>query len=215
MGMPIEVNLKDAKQVALARLQDYVVEAVVEVEQNIVMHGGTAIWRCYGGNRFSEDVDIYASNLQIKKLHNHLTWSLSKRGIKMDYPSEPGGTIVISDNIVNTKLEVMVPPNGLKSEQKEYERINGSKFFISTLSIGDFIREKASTYQKRRYIRDFYDLYHLVSIEKPDPRTRKIIMNFLNGMEPPIDEGKLKDLVYTGVAPSFKTMVDYIGRRME
>ncbi|MEM1546291.1 MAG: nucleotidyl transferase AbiEii/AbiGii toxin family protein [Candidatus Methanomethylicia archaeon] len=24
-----------------------------------VIHGGTAIWRCYGSNRFSEDVDVY------------------------------------------------------------------------------------------------------------------------------------------------------------
>ncbi len=24
-----------------------------------VLHGGTAIWRCHGGNRFSEDLDFY------------------------------------------------------------------------------------------------------------------------------------------------------------
>jgi len=24
-----------------------------------VLHGGTAIWRCYHGNRFSEDLDVY------------------------------------------------------------------------------------------------------------------------------------------------------------
>ena len=39
MGLPIEVNLKDAKQIALARLQDYVVESLMEVEPSIVMHG--------------------------------------------------------------------------------------------------------------------------------------------------------------------------------
>jgi predicted nucleotidyltransferase component of viral defense system len=215
MSMPIEINLKDARQVALARLQDYLVEALVEVEPNIVIHGGTAIWRCYGGNRFSEDVDIYTNNIQIKKLHNYLTWALSKRGVRMDYPIGTVGTIIISDGFVHTKLEAMVPPRRLKSEQKEYERINGSKFFISTLSIGNFIREKASTYQKRRYIRDLYDLYHLVSIEKPDLGTRKILIEFLNSIEAPIDEGKLKDLVYTGVAPSFKTMIDYISGRLE
>ena len=82
MALPIELNLKDAKQVALARLQDYVVEALIAVEPNIVMHGGTAIWRCYGGNRFSEDVNVYASDSQVKKLHYYLTWALSKRGGK-------------------------------------------------------------------------------------------------------------------------------------
>jgi predicted nucleotidyltransferase component of viral defense system len=30
---------------------------------NAVIHGRTAIWRCYGSNRFSEDVDVY---LQLK-----------------------------------------------------------------------------------------------------------------------------------------------------
>ncbi len=60
--------LKTEHQLAVAALQDSVVESIFEMDENIVMQGGTAIWRCYNGNRFSEDIDIYATETQIKKL---------------------------------------------------------------------------------------------------------------------------------------------------
>lgn len=210
MQEPIEVRLRDSKQIALARLQDMIVEAAMEVEPKIILHGGTAIWRCYNGNRFSEDVDIYATDTQVKGLNQLLTWALSKRGARMEYPIYTNHVIGVTSDDARSKLEAMKLPRGIKPAQVEYTRASGSKMFVNTLSVQDFIAEKANTYIKRRYIRDLYDLYHLVTIEKPDKATGRLLRRFINGVEKPIDESKLKDLVYMGIAPSFDTMITTI-----
>lgn len=93
MPEPIEAALKDEKQVALARLQDSIVESIVEVEPNIVFHGGTAIWRCYSSNRFSEDVGIYATPKQMKKLNWDIDRCLSKRNVHIEYPIGEGAAV--------------------------------------------------------------------------------------------------------------------------
>ena len=206
MQEPIEVKLNNSGQVALARLQDAIVEALVEVEPGIIFHGDTAIWRCYNGNRFSEDVDIYATNAQIRKLDLGLMWSLSKRNATMEYPTYTDRMVGIRSTDARSKYEAMKTPRGIRSVQAEYVRTDGSKLFVNTLSVKSFISEKIGTYVKRRYVRDFYDLYHLISIEKPDGATKSLVKRFLPGAERPIDESKLKDLVYTGIAPSFDTM---------
>ena len=54
----------------LAELQDEVIDIIYNrVEPDATLYGGTAIWRCYGGNRFSEDIDIYLSNRGLNKFH--------------------------------------------------------------------------------------------------------------------------------------------------
>lgn len=44
------------------------------------LHGGTAIWRCYSGNRFSEDVDAYVDK-DIEKIDRFFE-ELKKAGFK-------------------------------------------------------------------------------------------------------------------------------------
>ena len=43
-----------------------IVETLYEIFDNAVLHGGTSIWRCYKGNRISEEVDVYL-NRDLKK----------------------------------------------------------------------------------------------------------------------------------------------------
>ena len=207
--------MPDQSEIALARLQDDAVAALLEVAPDLIMHGGTAIWRCYSGNRFSNDIDLYATESQIKKVHGHLTWSLSKRGIQMDYPKATGRTIYAHNNITTVKIEAMPTPPRLNVVQKDYERADGSKLVINTLTIEKFIEEKITTYERRRYARDFYDLYHLSSLEPLSKKTKKLIVDFIVQVEPPIDESKLKGLVYSGIAPSFSTMLDTIKGRLK
>lgn len=211
----IEASLQGETQIALARLQDDAVESLLETTPDLVMHGGTAIWRCYSGNRFSYDIDLYATEAQIQKIHRYLTWSLSKRGLKMDYPKGTGRTIYAQNDTTRVKIEAMPPPPRLKGVQKEYERTNGSKLIITTLPIEKFIEEKMVTYERRRYIRDFYDLYHLSSLEPLSKKIRALLSDFIMQAQLPIDENKLKDLIYSGAAPSFPTMFDYIKGRLK
>ncbi|HVC58122.1 MAG TPA: nucleotidyl transferase AbiEii/AbiGii toxin family protein [Candidatus Acidoferrales bacterium] len=206
MADPIELSLKTEGQVALARLQDRVVEALFNIDLSLVMHGGTAVWRCYGGNRFSEDIDMYATDAQVKRLSNELTWALSKRGVKLEYSKHSNRILEYYDDFARSKLEAMLPPKGLAHVQREYTRSDGTRLPINTLSANGFIMEKIATYQSRRYVRDLYDIYHLLNNEKLDAKSIKALKSFSKLIERPIDEAKLVDLVYIGVAPTFETM---------
>lgn len=59
MAIPLILRIKRKKHRELAGLQDILIENIYEILPETVLHGGTAIWRCYLGNRFSEDIDIY------------------------------------------------------------------------------------------------------------------------------------------------------------
>ena len=53
-------NLISGERLKIASLQDYIVELIYsKLEPSAILYGGTAIWRCYGGMRFSENLDIY------------------------------------------------------------------------------------------------------------------------------------------------------------
>lgn len=208
---PIEKSLKSEKQIAIARLQDLAMDSILAIEEKAVLHGGTAIWRCFNGKRFSFDLDIYASDKQFKKLANNLTWEFKKRGITMDYPSFAERVIDIHNGLASVKLEILKKPAGKKSIQREYVRADGTKMFINTLSIEDFITEKIKAYNSRGYARDLYDIYHLLSLNgKVDKKVKRKLGAFLKSITSPKDEKQLKELVYEGVAPSFDTMMNYI-----
>ena len=148
---PIEKSLKSEKQIAIARLQDLVMDSVMAIEKSIILHGGTAIWRCFGGKRFSFDLDLYASEKQFKKLKGNLTWELNKRGVTMDYPQSTAHVIDVHNAQASVKLEILKKPNGKRSIQKEYVRADGTKMFINTLSETGFIAEKIKAYKSRSY----------------------------------------------------------------
>ena len=57
--IPLILRLKKSAHKDIAAAQDLIVSALYEVFNDSVLHGGTSIWRCYKGNRFSEDVDAY------------------------------------------------------------------------------------------------------------------------------------------------------------
>jgi len=58
--IPPILKLRKLAQKGVASAQDKIVEEVFKVfGKTAVLHGGTGIWRCYRGNRFSEDVDVY------------------------------------------------------------------------------------------------------------------------------------------------------------
>src|SRR3989344_4683364 len=83
MNVKIPLNLKIIKksQKELAYTQDILVEELYKSIPNAVIHGGTAIWRCYKGNRISEDIDVYIDkdNKQIGDFFE----SLEKKGFKI------------------------------------------------------------------------------------------------------------------------------------
>lgn len=207
MAGPIELALKTDRQIALARLQDRVVDAVFGIEPDVVLHGGTAIWRCYGGNRFSEDIDVYATDRQVKKLAGELTWALSRLGILLDHPLISARALEFSDRFAKSRLEAMRPKARLNAVQREYSRCDGTKTVVTTLSASALALEKIDAYVSRAYVRDLYDMYHLAINERLDDVAKRALRAFAKTAARPADEKRLRELIYVGAAPTFDTMV--------
>ena len=186
-------------------------DSALTIEKEVILHGGTAIWRCFGCKRFSFDLDLYASDNQLKKLTSNLTGEFKNRGIIMDYLYSAERVIDIHNAQASVKLEILKKPAGKRNVQKEYTRADGTKMFINTLSETDLITEKIKAYKSRSYARDLYDIYHLISSHgKLDKSTKKKLAAFLKSITSPKDEKQLKELIYEGVAPTFDTIVNYI-----
>ena len=76
--IPLILRLKKESHKNIALAQDILIQEIYNVFNNAVLHGGTAIWRCYEGNRFSEDLDFYLKK-DINKI-NLVFNNLQKRG---------------------------------------------------------------------------------------------------------------------------------------
>ncbi len=213
--VPIEGALKNAGQIGKARLQDIAVAALYNVDQTAVLHGGTAIWRCYAGNRFSDDLDIYLrSTKRIEAVRNGLAFSLSRVGAWIAGSSAIGNStvIVVEAEGSRVKLEFGLPKGRIRPIAKNYERTDGTFTTVLTLSAEDFIVEKMDTYMSRRYMRDMYDIFHLAGMAEKSSGLRRKVCAFINSAQDPVNEDSLKAIVYSGAVPSYEDIVAEIKR---
>jgi len=203
--MEITLNLKIKKEShrKVAYAQDIIIQELYEVLPDTVFHGGTAIWRCYSGNRFSEDIDVY---LQSKEGIDSLFEKLRMRGFKILKKR-------IKDNALYSLLEldrvevrfeaVFKKVTGIL---KEYETIDGNKITVRTLSADDLLNEKSAACMKRGKVRDLYDVFFLLRYVQP-PKELKAI-----------DEAKIVDpenlnvIILTGLVPTITDMKRYIAQ---
>ena len=73
------VRRESHRQIAFA--QDLIVEEVCNLIPGTIFHGGTCIWRCYSGRRFSEDLDFYFP--KNKKIIEILFEKLKRKGFEI------------------------------------------------------------------------------------------------------------------------------------
>ncbi len=51
-------NLLSGTKLSMAMLQDTLIDLIYDtIQADATLYGGTAVWRCYNGNRFSEEID--------------------------------------------------------------------------------------------------------------------------------------------------------------
>lgn len=204
MVIPITLKLKKASHKAIAFAQDIIVEQMYNFFPHVVLHGGTAIWRCYQGNRFSEDVDVYLDSREgVDEFFDALKakgFALVKKRVKENsiYSALEFNRETVRFEAVFKKID-----NHLL---KEYETAEGLFINVYTLSAEDLIKEKAAAYRKRKKIRDLYDVFFLLRHVK-----EKIDLNFEElAQVKPTDEENLKVLVISGPIPSVQDMLRYI-----
>lgn len=216
MKLPIIKLLKTRGYRELASFQDSVVDILYKVDNTVIMHGGTAIWRCYGGNRFSNDIDIYLSSSErLEEIKHSIKDMSSNYNVKVEKIKTTGNLIFIGLSLddLYLKVEINYKKHGLTPIATRFENVDGTYTEILTLSCEDLILEKIAAYEDRLFARDIYDIYILVDHVLESDRIKNTVLKFLENIKRPVSEPDLRTIIYTGPIPSFENMVKHIKGR--
>ena len=198
------------QRLQLAELQDYVVDIIYDVFQpSAILYGGTAIWRCFVGIRFSEGIDIYMDETPFQEFISELeTYGLKLIWQDPEFPTR----VRISNGNVDLLLETK--QGYAENEIRTYSRTDGTTKTISVLSPTELLIRKIEAYQGRRFIRDIYDLFILTKwLDRSDYTVRSRLSQFLPAIQEPVDETVLNSLLYSGEGNlNFHRLVEYIRR---
>ncbi len=210
--LPIVLRLRKALHKSVAKAQDLIMEAVYEVFDDAVLHGGTSIWRCYKGNRFSEDMDVYLPR-DVKKL-NKLFQTFEKKGFVIEKKRIKENSVYSTLNLNGTLVRFESLFKKVEPSLKEYETAEGNLLSVYTLTPEQLIKEKAATYLKRRKVRDLYDVFFLLRYVEDVSAIRSALGDFLSKFEKPVDAAELKVLLFEGLVPTVEKMLTYIKSRL-
>ena len=212
MSIPIILQLKKGRNRELAKAQDVLVETLYKVFDDAVLHGGTAIWRCYKGNRFSEDVDFYIKK-DIDKIDKFYSLLKNKGlALKKKKINENGIYSTLEFNRIIVRFEAFF--KSVKGSLKEYEKADGNLITIYTLTPEELVKEKVDAYLNRLKIRDIYDIFFLLRNIENISFIKKELEKLVNNFKRPIDEKELKILIIEGIIPTAEQMIDYIKRKI-
>ncbi len=212
------MDFRNDAQYKRAVMEDALVDLVYKEFGAFVMHGGTAVWRCYGGNRFSRDVDFYANldphseSVLQKKMHKTLVDDSYQITEEKYNNSTLTLHMIVRGYDTTGKLDITFAH--AKGEAAEYARVDGSKRIIYALSPELILNEKIATYADKfkrgtAEIQDIYDMLVLKDrILDPEEKTLSALSKLLDVIEkkPPGNEKGLVNLLLGGAAPGF----DYI-----
>src|SRR3989344_5632430 len=158
--IPLILKLKREQRKEVARGQDLIVRTLINEFKDFVLHGGTAIWRCYGGNRFSEDVDVYIPKNEERL--NLFFEKLQQRGFHLEKKKIGENSLYSQLTLNRTSVRLEAIWKKTEGLLKDYEMVEGNSIPIYTLSAEQLIQEKVSAYLHRRKIRDLYDIFILL-----------------------------------------------------
>ncbi len=199
-NIPLNLKLKNKKDREVAFAQDIIVAELYKFFPEAIIHGGTGIWRCYHGNRFSEDVDVYIKRDE-KKIAEFFK-SLEMKGFKIIKKRLKENSLYsgLEFNGIETKFEATF--QNKKPFFKKYE--TAESFFINvyTLTPEDLIIEKVETYLSRKKIRDLYDIAFLINYVENKELIKSYLKKLIERFEKPIDEENLANIIVVGVVPN-------------
>ena len=210
MELPISNILKRRDELETAQLEDDTISVLANITDKMAMHGGTAIWRCYNGKRFSTDIDVYIWDENFKEKFMN---SAEKIGMEVSKFRENGVTFI---HVRKNNTEIKIEPRNMEKMAilMPYERIDGSKVNILVLSPEDLVFEKIDSYNDRRAYKDLYDITILLNNVKKPNKIKKALSEFAKDIPAP-DESvqsltEFKATVYAGVIPTYAKMADFV-----
>src|SRR3989344_6300328 len=150
--IPLQVRLKRESHRKIAYAQDLIVREVYSVLDRPVLHGGTGIWRCYQGKRFSEDLDFYFP--KEKEKINQLFDNLKKIGFIIKKKKISENSIYSELELDRTSVRLEATFQNISGIICDYEMSDGNFISIYSLTPEAFLAEKINTYLKRLKVRD-------------------------------------------------------------
>ncbi|MCL4383483.1 MAG: nucleotidyl transferase AbiEii/AbiGii toxin family protein [Candidatus Marsarchaeota archaeon] len=216
MKLPILKMLKKREYSELALFQDTVIMMLYQIDSTIILHGGTCVWRCFNGSRFSNDIDIYLkSRSNLENLKRNVLSVASDYDIKVEKIKDTGHLIFIAFSFGNIylKVEINYIKKDLHPVATRFEKVDSTYTEVLALTPEDLILEKIAAYSHRLFIRDIYDIYILCDYVQEKAKIKNAVINFIQKIKQPVNEEDLKVLIYEGPIPSFRNMIEYIKGR--
>lgn len=210
--IPLQLRLKKKAHRAVSLAQDMLVTELYNYFPLAVLHGGTAIWRCYQGNRFSEDVDVYLP-LKYKnerKIKDFLA-VLKRKGFSIKKFNVTKNNVFSKMIYQRAEIQLEILFKDVKDRVlKEFELLDGTFMTVYTLSPEKLLLEKILAYNARRKIRDLYDIFFLLRFVKEKKAISKELTAFLASFKKPVDEPLLKSLILFGLVPKLSELLIYL-----
>jgi predicted nucleotidyltransferase component of viral defense system len=217
------MNFTSEEQSDKAKLEDLLVEMLYDKYRGLIFHGGTAIWRCYSGNRFSRDIDFYLDAKDNESIFREISGFLKDNGFVLKekgYDRTTNTMHFLVEAVVKMKIDI-----NLKRKEGvpvDYVRIDGSKMVVLSLTPEELLNEKIAAYKdkmhgksefKQSEVQDLYDICYLTTIvKKRVSNTVKELSALIEEVEksPPPNVRSLDHLILSGVPPTFDFMVGKI-----
>lgn len=208
--LPLGVRLRRRGHREVALAQDLLVMSCYDHFPRCVLHGGTAIWRCYRGGRFSEDIDLYLGAYGESDMRRFREGLAAKGMTELKFKATQNtifGKFGFSGATVSLEVARRASPPHLV---KSYEALDGSLMMVNTLSPEEFVIEKSAAYADRRKVRDLYDVFFLLNLVKERETVAGPLSRMISGYQRPVDEAQLKAIIIAGAVPSADAMLGAI-----
>lgn len=211
--IPLVLKLKKQKHKNIAIAQDIIIKELYNIFDKAVLHDGTAIWRCYSGNRFSEDIDIYIPK-DLKKIEI-LFENLKKNDFIIEKKKISENSLFSNLKLDRTIVKFEALFKKSKSILSEYRTSEGNLIMIYTLAPKELVREKVEAYLKRFKIRDLYDIFFLLRYIDNKCEVFKSLNKLVQHFKKPVDEKELRILIIEGLIPTTEKIREYIQRNLK
>lgn len=209
--LPIDKKLKKRKHKTIALAQDIFVMEMYDKFSTAVIHGGTSTWRCYGSNRFSEDVDVYLPLTAKRMNFENFLNRLKGKGFVVEKFKRTNNSIFAKFSYSDAMIRFECVFKNIRNfVTKPFEMSDGTSMLVNTLKAEEMIEEKVSAYVKRKKVRDLYDIFHLLKFVEEREKVKDALIKFIEKFARPVDEKELKTLIISGSIPTVDEMLEVI-----
>ncbi|MBL7206410.1 MAG: nucleotidyl transferase AbiEii/AbiGii toxin family protein [Candidatus Aenigmarchaeota archaeon] len=187
----------------IAELQDKIMVELAS-KFDIVLHGGTAIWRIYGGRRFSFDIDLYYK--RPKDILDYFEKSENFELVKKRITRSDVVYLRFREGAILVEMEISPLFKKISKIDGEFNMIDGNSLVVNTLSATNLLKEKIDAFKNRKKPRDLYDIFFLLDFADTKNIRKELGLLLSKLKSEPADFSGLKEIILIGKSPDFETI---------